>query len=119
MNASLTRRSALRILPLLVLARTRASGAAPRDIHMVARRFVFEPSTVVVQRGQPVTLHLTAPEVPMGFSLPDFHLRTDIVPGREAVIQLTPDKAGEFEFVCDVFCGDGHENMSGTLSVRA
>jgi cytochrome c oxidase subunit II len=32
-------------------------------------------------------------------------------------ISLTPDKAGRFAFACDVFCGVGHEEMSGTLIV--
>jgi cytochrome c oxidase subunit 2 len=32
-------------------------------------------------------------------------------------LQLTPDKSGTFTFLCDVFCGTGHEEMSGTLIV--
>jgi heme/copper-type cytochrome/quinol oxidase subunit 2 len=36
---------------------------------------------------------------------------------REAVLRFTPDRAGSFTFLCDVFCGSGHENMSGTLNV--
>ena len=59
----------------------------------------------------------TAPEVPMGFNLADFKLRTDIVPGKVATLQLTPDKIGSFTFCCDVFCGAGHEDMNGTLVV--
>jgi len=26
---------------------------------------------------------------------------------------------GEFIFLCDVFCGSGHENMEGTMRVVA
>jgi heme/copper-type cytochrome/quinol oxidase subunit 2 len=32
-------------------------------------------------------------------------------------LSFTPDKAGTFTFLCDVFCGDGHEGMSGRLVV--
>jgi cytochrome c oxidase subunit 2 len=32
-------------------------------------------------------------------------------------LQRTPDKTGTFTFLCDVFCGSGHEDMSGTLIV--
>jgi len=32
-------------------------------------------------------------------------------------IAFTPARPGEFEFVCDVFCGSGHEDMTGTLVV--
>jgi cytochrome c oxidase subunit 2 len=55
----------------------------------------------------------------MGFNLPDYGVRTDIVPGQEAVLRFVADKPGHFTFLCDVFCGNGHENMSGELVVTA
>ena len=51
--------------------------------------------------------------------MPDFGVRTDIVPGQETRVSLMPDKAGSFGLLCDVFCGDGHEDMEGTLVVEA
>ena len=87
------------------------------EINVVARRWEFVPSTIRVRAGMPVLLRLSAPEVPMGFSLPDFKLRTDVLPGREAHVRFTPTQAGRFTFLCDVFCGDGHEDMNGTLEV--
>jgi cytochrome c oxidase subunit 2 len=41
----------------------------------------------------------------------------DIVPGKVATLRVTADKAGSFVFLCDIFCGTGHEEMSGTLIV--
>jgi cytochrome c oxidase subunit 2 len=55
----------------------------------------------------------------MGFNAPDFKVRTDIAPGQVARVRLTPDKAGDFDFFCDNFCGEGHETMSGTIRVTA
>jgi cytochrome c oxidase subunit 2 len=89
----------------------------PRVIEVVARKFEFVPSEIRVKRGEAVTLRFTAPEVPMGFNLADFKLRTDIVPGQVASLSFTPDRTGAFIFVCDLFCGSGHEDMSGTLVV--
>jgi cytochrome c oxidase subunit 2 len=40
------------------------------------------------------------------------------VPGQETRVPLVPDKAGSFGFLCDVFCGDGHEDMEGTLVIE-
>ncbi|HMA09868.1 MAG TPA: cytochrome c oxidase subunit II, partial [Ramlibacter sp.] len=60
----------------------------------------------------------TAPEVTMGFNLPDFGVRADLVSGKVTRVELTPDKAGSFTFLCDVFCGTGHEDMSGRLVVN-
>ena len=53
----------------------------------------------------------------MGFSVPDFGVRADIIPGKVGRLRLTPDKTGTFVFLCDIFCGSGHETMSGTLTV--
>jgi cytochrome c oxidase subunit II len=112
------RRAILLAIPAALVAR----GAASDDettVQVVARRFVFIPNTITAQAGRPLSLRISAPEVPMGLSIPDFHVRTDVVPGREAVLRFTPDRAGSFTFVCDVFCGNGHEDMQGTLVMKA
>jgi len=93
------------------------AAAEPRVVKVVARKFVFLPREIALKKGEPVTIELTAPEVVMGFNAPDFKVRTDIIPGTPACVTFTPDKAGTFPFLCDVFCGDGHEGMSGTLVV--
>jgi cytochrome c oxidase subunit 2 len=94
-----------------------AAKPKPRVIKVVAKKFVFAPAEIRVRQGETVTFQLTAPEVPMGFNLADFKLRTDVVPGKVTTLEFTPDKAGTFTFLCDVFCGTGHEDMSGTLIV--
>ena len=89
----------------------------PRVIQVVARKFVFLPGEIHLKKGEPVTLEFTAPEVVMGFNAPDFKVRCDIIPGTPARVTFTPDKTGTFTFLCDIFCGDGHEGMHGTLIV--
>ena len=88
-----------------------------RVIKVVARKWVFLPNAIELRKGEPVTLEFTAPEVVMGFNAPDFKVRADIIPGQVAKVRFTPDKAGTFTFLCDIFCGDGHEQMSGRLIV--
>jgi cytochrome c oxidase subunit 2 len=94
------------------------AAQSPAEIAIRAKRFEYNPATITIQRGQPVTLLLTSDDRVHGFKMPDFGLRADIVPGQETRVDLTPDKAGSFVFFCDVFCGDGHEDMSGTLIVK-
>jgi len=65
----------------------------------------------------PVVLELTTRDVFMGFNLPDFNVRADIVPEKVTRVTFVPDKTGTFTFLCDVFCGTGHEQMQGTLTV--
>jgi cytochrome c oxidase subunit 2 len=108
-----------------LLAGSSAAGAAlrlaaqtPKEIEIMAMKFDFTPDVVKVKRGQPVTLVLSSIDRIHGFKMPDFGVRTDIVPGEERRLTITPDKPGSFVFFCDVFCGDGHEDMAGTLVVE-
>ena len=91
--------------------------AGERVVKVLARKFVFLPQDIALKKGEPVTLEFTSADVLMGFNAPDFKLRTDIVPGMTTKVRFTPDRAGTFPFLCDVFCGDGHEGMGGTLVI--
>jgi cytochrome c oxidase subunit II len=90
---------------------------APRTIPIVARKFVFIPRVVHLKVGEAVNFELTAPEVVMGLYAPDLELRALIVPGKVSNLAFKPTKAGTFPFICDVFCGEGHEAMSGEIVV--
>jgi cytochrome c oxidase subunit 2 len=92
---------------------------AEQVIRIVARKFVFLPREFTLKQGVPVLLEFVAPEVVMGFSAPDLKVRTDIIPGQVARLRLVPQQIGKFDFLCDIFCGDGHEGMSGTIHVVA
>jgi len=89
----------------------------PKVIQVVAQRFVFTPSEITLKKGETVTLEFVTRDVLMGFNAPDFSTRTDLAPGMTAHVTLTPAKTGTFTFLCDVFCGAGHENMNGTIKV--
>ena len=95
------------------------SDAPRRAIEIEARRFRFTPSEIRVRRGEGVVLMVTAIDFTHGFSLPDFGVRRDLVPGQAVAVTLDPDRVGRFTFLCDNFCGGGHEDMNGTLVVEA
>ena len=97
----------------------RLAAQSPTEIRISAKKFEYHPNKVTAKLGQPVTFVLTSEDRIHGFKMTDFALRTDIVPGQETRVTITPDKAGSFTFFCDVFCGDGHEDMDGTLVVEA
>ena len=97
----------------------RLAADTPNEVKILAMKFDFTPDTVKARVGQPLTLVLTSTDRIHGFKMPDFNLRTDIVPGVVTAVQLRPDRPGSFAYFCDIFCGDGHEEMSGTLVVEA
>ncbi len=107
----------------LFIAAVGLSGAPPaladeQVIRLTAKKFEYDRREIVLKKGVPVVLELTSSDRVHGFNQPDLGLRADIVPGKVTRITFTPDKTGEFVFFCDVFCGDGHEEMSGTLIVK-
>jgi len=115
-----------RVLGIAAIALTLAGAAlgtyaiakpAEVVIKVVAKRFDYTPNVIKLKKGVPVTLELTTKDVVMGFSAPDFATRADIIPGKTARVRFVPDKAGTFTFVCDIFCGTGHEQMEGTIEV--
>ena len=96
----------------------RANALPPeREIHITAKKFAFTPDTITLKKGEPVVLVISSEDRKHGFNLRAFGVRTDINPGGSARIRLTPDKTGKFTFSCDVFCGDGHEDMTGTIVI--
>ena len=94
------------------------SGEEERVIKIVAKRFVFNPSDIKLKRGQPVVFELTTLDFGHGFSVPDLGFRADFVPDKTTIVRMTPQKTGKFEFLCDNFCGSGHEEMDGHLTVE-
>jgi len=111
--------AAIAVLGVGSLVTYAVAQAAPRAkvIKIVAKRFDYGPSHLTLKKGVPVVLELTTRDVFMGFNLPDFNVRADIVPEKVTRVTFVPDKTGTFTFLCDVFCGTGHEQMQGTLTV--
>src|SRR5215471_9524029 len=90
---------------------------AETTVRVTAKKFEYSPARITVKKGQQVSLELVSEDVHHGFNLPDFKVRADLKPGAITRVTFTPDKSGTFTFACDVFCGSGHEDMSGTLVV--
>jgi cytochrome c oxidase subunit 2 len=95
----------------------RTSSPDEQVISIKAKKYEFTPATITVKKGVPVVLELTSEDRVHGFNLPDFKVRAEIKPDGTSRIRFTPDKTGSFTFACDIYCGEGHEDMSGTLVV--
>jgi heme/copper-type cytochrome/quinol oxidase subunit 2 len=81
----------------------------------------IEKPVLEVSRGDVVVFKLTSSDVVHGFSLKDFDvfLTDGIQPGKATYVSFKADKAGTFIFTCNAVCGDMHQNMQGTLVVKA
>ena len=68
--------------------------------------------------GQEVDLRITAQDVLHAFWLPEFRLKQDAIPGREAALRFTPNKVGQYPIVCAELCGAYHGAMGAQLFVQ-
>lgn len=110
--------AAMYLLCAGILAASAADADEGRVVRISARQFTFEPDTVVLKRGERVTVELTSLDRTHGFKVPAFDVRLDALPGETTRITFVPNKAGRFSWLCDVFCGLDHEAMAGLFIVE-
>ncbi len=113
------------LVSMLLACRSSAPVAAAPAMHpeakvirITAKRFEYSPSRIVLKRGEPVVLELVSLDRKHGFKVPGLKLRADIVPGTPTRLEVTPAEVGTYELACDVFCGGGHEDMTGEVVVE-
>ena len=98
-----------------------AAGAevAPKEkvVQVAAERYKFTPEVIRLRVGEPVVLELTSLDRRHGFRAPDLKIDETIEPGKVTRVRIVPEKAGTYEFHCSVFCGSGHEEMTGQIVV--
>lgn len=94
-----------------------ARAAEPRVIKVQARRFVFTPNQIKLAPNEKVVFEITALDTIMGFAIPQYNVRADVPPGSVVRVPAQAGAAGTVDFLCDIFCGSGHETMSGTIVV--
>ncbi len=88
-------------------------------IKITAKKFEYSPNEIRIKKGVPVVLEFTSLDRVHGFTVPDLGgIRATIEPGKVTQVRIVAPKAGTYEFHCDLFCGDGHEGMTGKIIVE-
>lgn len=90
---------------------------APRRIVITARKFAFSETEIQARRGESIVLEITSVDFVHGFALPQLGARVDAPPGRTTTLALEELRAGRYTYLCDNFCGEAHDRMTGTLVV--
>jgi len=65
----------------------------------------------------PVRVNLRSKDVLHNFSVAQFRVKMDLVPGMVTFMWLTPTKIGTYELLCEELCGVGHFAMRGAVVV--
>ncbi|WP_053947670.1 cytochrome c oxidase subunit II [Halolamina sediminis] len=90
------------------------------NVYVVARQYLFQPGSsepIRVPAGEPVTFHVTTPDVTHGFNLAGTNVNSMVIPGQIAEFTVTFDEPGEHGIVCHEYCGSGHHTMEGQVVV--
>jgi cytochrome c oxidase subunit II len=94
-------------------------GQPEQVIKISAKKFEYSPNVITIKAGVPVILEFTSLDRVHGFTIPDLGgVRATIEPGKVSRVRIVAPKAGTYEFHCDLFCGDGHEGMTGKIIVE-
>lgn len=67
--------------------------------------------------GRPVKVLLRSKDVLHNFTVAQFRVKMDLVPGMITYMWLTPTKTGEYEILCEELCGLAHYTMRGRVVV--
>ncbi len=78
----------------------------------------FYPSEVTVPVGSTVTFHVTSADVQHGFKLQNTNINFMVLPGQESTLTYTFTETGDYPYICTEYCGVGHQNMYGVLTVK-
>lgn len=92
-----------------------AAGAGEgKAIEIKATNWAFDQKEIRVKQGETITISLTNEQ----------GLHNILIKGYDKTIEagkpvtFVADRAGEFEFVCNIMCGSGHADMVGKLIVE-
>ena len=69
--------------------------------------------------NKPVKFVMTSDDVLHDFFVPDMRVKHDIIPGRFTEVWFTPTVMGKHIITCAEYCGKGHSDMRGTLTVES
>jgi cytochrome c oxidase subunit 2 len=85
-------------------------------VYLQAQMWMWSP-VLHLQEGAEYILHLSSIDVNHGFSLFPLNINFQVVPGYDYGLRVTPNAAGEFQIICNEFCGIGHHLMLGKIVV--
>ncbi len=83
----------------------------PNDIYAV--------NELLIPAGEPVLIQLRSEDVQHSFSLPQFRIKQDALPGQRIPVWFQADAEGDYTLLCQELCGWGHYKMGGVVRASA
>jgi cytochrome c oxidase subunit 2 len=100
----------------------KSQESAPQEVNVQARQFAFIVDRSRIRAGEKVKFHLTSADVNHGFAVFDSHnkflFQVQVMPEKTTDYVYTFEHPGTYRIVCFEYCGSGHDQMQGQLTVR-
>ena len=76
-----------------------------------------EINALHVPAGRPVQLTMISQDVFHSFSIPDFRVKREVIPGRYSTVWFNATTPGTYHIFCTQYCGTKHSGMIGEVTV--
>jgi len=76
-----------------------------------------EINALHVPMGRPVQLTMISQDVFHSFSIPDFRVKREVIPGRYTTVWFEATTPGTYHIFCTQYCGTQHSGMIGEVTV--
>jgi cytochrome c oxidase subunit 2 len=70
-----------------------------------------------VPLGKPIQLTMISQDVFHSFSVPDFRIKREVIPGRYSTVWFEATQVGTYHLFCTQYCGTQHAGMVGEVTV--
>lgn len=74
-------------------------------------------NNLVVPVHSPIKLLMSSTDVIHSFFVPSFRVKMDVLPNRYTLTWFEANRTGEFDLFCTEYCGKGHSEMIGKVTV--
>ena len=75
-----------------------------------------EINALHVPIGRPVQLTMVSMDVFHSFSIPDFRVKREVIPGRYSTVWFQATEPGTYHLFCTQYCGTKHSGMIGEIT---
>jgi cytochrome c oxidase subunit 2 len=76
-----------------------------------------EINALHVPTGRPIQLTMISQDVFHSFSIPDFRVKREVIPGRYSTVWFQATTPGTYHIFCTQYCGTNHSAMIGEVTV--
>ena len=75
-----------------------------------------EINALHIPTGRPVQLTMISQDVFHSFSIPDFRVKREVIPGRYSTVWFNATDPGTYHLFCTQYCGTQHSGMIGQIT---